>query len=181
MRGWKALCAAMLFTVAAVCAVAQKVSVQYNKQANFQEYRTYSWMPHGATSRPFFALDIEGAVDNQLQERGLQKLENGGDLLVTTYGSLSEGVNVSYNHDIYAMPGLDGPVTWANGTPVPGNSTASYVDKGTLIVDLVDRRAKQLQWRGTAKAKVDPEQKEKSFEIVENAVAKMFKQYPSTK
>ena len=180
MRISKTLCAAALLMFAAVCS-AQKVTVQYNKEADFKQYKTYSWVPHGATSRPFLSFDIEGAVDNQLQERGLQRLDIGGDLLVATYGSLSEGVNVSYNHDIYAMPGLDGPVTWANGTPVPGNSTASYVEKGTLIVDLVDRRAKQLQWRGTAKGKIDPEQKEKSLELVENAVAKMFKEYPSTK
>jgi len=157
---------------------AQKVTVQFNKQAHFNQYKTYSWLPHGAVGHPILAVDIIGAVDHQLQAKGLQLVRSNGDLLVNGYGSLSESMNVSFDVDVYAAPGLDGPITWANGTPRPGNSTSVVVDKGTLVIDLVDRHAKQLQWRGIAKAKVDPEEVEKSFEIVEKAVAKMFKDYP---
>jgi hypothetical protein len=46
------------------------------------------------------------------------------------------------------------------------------------VVDLVDRRAKQLKWRGTAKANLDPEQQEKSLETIEKAIVKMFREYP---
>jgi hypothetical protein len=49
------------------------------------------------------------------------------------------------------------------------------------VIDIADRKTKQLVWRGIAKAKLDPEQKEKSFEIAEKAVATMFKQYPGKK
>jgi hypothetical protein len=161
--------------------LAQKVTVDYNKKADFSQYRTYSWIPLDQAKHPMLALDLVGAVDEELQARGLHKLDTGGDLIVHGYGSLSEGMNVSYDVDIYAAPGLDTPINWENGTPRPGNSTAVYVDKGTLVIDIADRKTKQLEWRGIAKAKLDPEQKEKSFEIAEKAVAKMFKQYPGKK
>jgi hypothetical protein len=162
-------------------AQAQKINVQYDKKTDFSKYKTYTWMPHDAAARPILALDVYGAIDNQLKAKGLQKVDKGGDLVVNGYGSLDEGMNVSYDHDIYAAPGLDSPITWANGTPRPGNGVSIYVDKGTLVVDIADRQTKGLIWRGIAKAKVDPEQVEKTFEIAEKAVAKMFKEYPSPK
>jgi hypothetical protein len=162
-----------------MAAHAQKINVEYDKKTDFSKYKTYSWMPHGATGRPLLALDVYGAIDNQLKTKGLQKVDQGGDLVVNGYGSLNEGMNVSYDVDVYAAPGLDGPINWANGTPRPGNSTSVYVDKGTLVVDIADRKTKGIIWRGVAKAKIDPEQVEKSFEIAEKAVAKMFKEYPA--
>jgi hypothetical protein len=174
---WVITCLLMLGGVAQ----SQKVTVDYNKKADFSQYKTYSWIPLDQAKHPMLALDLVGAVDQELQARGLRKLDTGGDLIVHGFGSLSEGMNVSYDVDIYAAPGLDAPINWENGTPRPGNSTAVYVDKGTLVVDIADRKTKQLLWRGIAKAELDPEQKEKSFEIAEKAVAKMFKQYPSSK
>ena len=162
-------------------ASAQKVTVQYDKQCNFSQYKTYSWLPHDAAKYPMLALDIVGAVDRQLQSKGLKQVDSGGDLLVNGYGSLTEGMNVSYDIDVYAAPGLDGAINWANGTPRPGNSTSVYVDKGMLVIDLADRTQKLLRWRGMAKATVDPEQKEKAFEIAEKSVAKMFRDFPPSR
>jgi hypothetical protein len=169
---------ALLFLLWSCALQAQKVKVEYDKTTDFKQYKTYSWMKQATSGYPFVKLDIIGAIDNQLAAKGLKQIDSGGDLLVTTVGSMTESTNVSYDVDVYAMPSLDGPINWASGTPRPGNSTSVYVDKGTLVVDIVDRQAKQLKWRGTAKAKLDPEQKEKSLEIIEKAIEKMFKEYP---
>jgi hypothetical protein len=181
MRDRRSICSLLGLFLLLPLARAQKVTVQCSPKTDFSSYRTYSWVPHSATAHPILALDIVDAIDRQLQAKGLQKRESGGDLLVNGYGSLSEGMNVSYDVDVYAAPGLDGPINWANGSPRPGNSTSVYVDKGTLVVDIADRQTKQLLWRGIAKAKVDPEQVDKAFEIAEKAVIKMFKSYPQPK
>jgi hypothetical protein len=76
-------------------------------------------------------MDIMGEVDNQLQAKGLTKTTDNPDLLVNAYGALDGSLNVSYDVNVYAMPGLD------------------------------------------------PDQQEKSLEIIEKAIIKMFKQYPS--
>ena len=135
-------------------------------------------MKLSATNHPFVQEDGVGAIDLQLKTKVLKKVDNKGDLLVNAYGSLDEGMNVASAVDGYALPNVDSPITWAYGVPVSATSTAVYVDKGTLVVDLADRRAKHLKWRGTAKANLDPDQQEESLEIIEKAVVKMFCDYP---
>jgi hypothetical protein len=158
---------------------AQKVKVEYDKKADFSQYKTYSWVKMGVGFHPTLQAETMEAIDQQLQAKGVKHVESGGDLLVNVMGSLSEGMNVSYDAEVYLMPGLDAPITWdANGAPI-GASTAVYVDKGTLVVDLVDRRAKQLKWRGTAKAALDPEHQEKWLAVIEKSLAKMFHEYPA--
>jgi hypothetical protein len=173
------VCLELLIVVWSAALHAQKVKVEYDKEVNFTLYKTYSWMKLGAAEYPLVQLDVVGAIDNQLTAKGLKKVDSGGDLLVNGVGSMNDSINVAYAVDVYAMPGLDAPISWANGMPVAGSSTAEFVAKGTLVVDLVDRQAKQLKWRGTAKASLDPEQQKKSLEIIEKAVVKMFKEYPS--
>jgi len=168
----------LLLLISVVSTYAQKIKVDYNKNVDFSRFKTYSWLMPKDPARPFVAMDVVGATDDELKARGLTKTQSGGDLIVSAYGSLNEGVNVSYDVDIYAMPGLDGNINWANGTPRPGNSSAVYIDKGTLVVDLADRASKQLVWRGIAKANLDPDQQEKAMETIEKSIAKMFKQYP---
>jgi hypothetical protein len=171
-------CLGLLIVICSAALHAQKVKVEYDKTADFTRYKTYSWMKLGAAQYPFVQMDVVGAIDNQLAAKGLKKVDSGGDLLVNGIGSMTDSMNVSYVVDIYAMPALDLPITWVNGAPVASNSTAVDVDKGTLVVDLVDRQAKQLKWRGTAKANLDRQEQEKSLEIIEKAVVKMFKEYP---
>jgi len=166
------------FLLVGILAQAQKVKVEYDPNVDFTPYKTYSWMKLSATNHPFVQEDVVGAIDLQLKAKGLKKVDSGGDLLVNGYGSLNEGINVAYAVDGYALPNVDSPITWAYGVPVLATSTSVYVDKGTLVVDLADRRAKQLKWRGTAKANLDPDQQEKSLEIIEKAVVKMFRDYP---
>src|SRR5262249_55144217 len=141
--------------------------------------KTYMWMKQGATDYPFVAMDIRGEVDKQMQARGLTAVQSAPDLLVNAYGGMDGAMNVSFDHDIYALPGLDGPIWWADGSPlIAGNSTSVFVDKGTLVIDVVDRNLKKLKWRGIAKGNLDPEQQEKSLEIIEKSIIEMFRQYP---
>jgi hypothetical protein len=159
---------------------AQKIRVEYNKKQDFSGFKTYSWMKQSANSHPFMVMDIVGEVDDQLQAKGLTKTTDNPDLLVNAYGALDGSLNVSYDVNVYAMPGLDGP-WWDEGNPgaIGHGSDAVLIDKGTLVIDVVERSAKKLRWRGVAQANLDPDQQEKSLEIIEKAIIKMFKQYPS--
>jgi hypothetical protein len=119
-----------------------------------------------------------GAVDEQLQAKGLKRIERGGDLIVAAYGAIDSDLNVAYRPEIYSMPGLTGPVWWANGMWVPGSSSAVYIKQGTLVVDIADPHQKRLKWRGIAQMKLDSQKKEKNFERVNEAIEKMFRKYP---
>jgi tmRNA-binding protein len=52
---------------------------------------------------------------------------------------------------------------------------------GTITVDLVDARKKELVWRATAKGKMDYDKREKLLEQANKAVAEIFKKYPPPK
>ena len=78
----------MCLLLLAVPAFAQKIKVDYNKSIDFSRYKTYSWLMPKDPARPFVAMDIVGATDDELKARGLTKTPSGGDLIVSAYGSL---------------------------------------------------------------------------------------------
>ena len=156
---------------------AQDVKVEYNKEEDFSRVKSYSWAPK---ERPFLALHINGSVDEQLQARGVKNAEDGADLIVAAYGALDTDMSVSFNPSTYVMPGLEGPVWWTTGAVViPGNSTAVFIKKGTLVVDIADIHTKQLKWRGIAKVDLNPKKQEQALDLIYKSVVKMFQDYPS--
>jgi len=50
---------------------------------------------------------------------------------------------------------------------------------GTLIVDIYDVKAKELVWRGMGQDTLNEKNSQKNMQMVDKAVAKMFKKYPS--
>jgi hypothetical protein len=161
-------------------AFAQKVKVEYDKKNDFSRFKTYNWArKNDEYLRPFLAAVVIGATDHNLQEKGLKKVESGGDLVVSPYGSLDTEMSVVGRPDIYYFPPIYGGAWWGQSYYyVPGTSTATILKKGMLVIDLADPHSKQLQWRGIATANLDATQKEKSLQVIEKAVAKMFKDYP---
>ena len=58
-----------------------------------------------------------------------------------------------------------------------GNTTVT-IHKGQLVVDLIDGANKKLVWRGMSQQNLEMHNKNKLIDQVNNAIAKMFKQYP---
>ena len=159
---------------------AQDVKVEYNKDEDLSRFKSYSWAPKESYERPLLALHIKGSVDEQLQARGVKNVETGADLIVAAYGALDTDMSVSFNPSTYVMPGLEGPVWWTTGAVViPGNSTAVFIKKGTLVVDIADIHTKQLKWRGIAKVDLNPKKQEQALDLIYKSVVKMFQDYPS--
>jgi hypothetical protein len=157
---------------------AQEIKVEYNPKDDFSTFKEYSWITQDYYQHPLLALNIMGAIDEELQAKGLRRVDQGGDLIVAAYGAIDSDLNMAYRPEIYSMPGLTGPVWWANGMWVPGSSSAVYIKQGTLVVDIADPHLKRLKWRGIAHMKLDPEKREKNFERVNKAIEEMFRKYP---
>jgi len=62
-------------------------------------------------------------------------------------------------------------------TGMYGNTTVT-IHKGQLVVDLIDAANKKLVWRGMAQQNLAAHNKNKLLDQVNNAITKMFKQYP---
>lgn len=163
---------AAIIVLAAACAVvplwAQQVTADWDKAANFAAFKTYAWtegtVPQGAN--PLMVQRIQSAIEAELSAIGIQKVERDPDLLVAFHGATKE--NVSLQQWGYA-PRFGG-----------GQIDVQKVLVGTLIVDIVDARAKQLVFRGTASDTIsdNPQKNEKK---IHKAVEKVFQKYPGAK
>lgn len=179
--GYKALYVLALLIVVPHYISAQKVKVEYNPKDSFKRFRTYSWALQESYQRPLLAMHVVGAIDEQLQAKGLTRIDTGGDLIVTAYAALDSDLNVAYRPEIYAMPGLTGPAWWTQGVWVPGNSTAVYIKKGTLVVDIAEPQTKQLKWRGIGKSTLDSTNHKRSMDKINKSIEKMFRDFPAHK
>ena len=166
----------VFFLFVVVCAYGQDVHYNYDRGANFGGFKTYQWVQlPDAVSDQLIDRDIKRAVDEQLGQKGLTKVEKGADLYVGYHAliNLEKGVNLS------ALGTRGAPGGWGgfdNGTVTGQTST---IRVGMLLVDLYDASKKQLIWRGDANKTIDlKKDPAKNYKNLQKAVAKLFKNYP---
>ena len=194
---------ALLFVIAS--AYGQDVHYNYDRGANFQSYRTYQWVdlqrgpssppkvdvPAGLPNLPIgpppmggsnvqvdqlLDQDIQRAVDAQLAEKGLTKVDKGGDLLVGYQAAVHEERSIN-------LWGSGGGGWWGGGPGWSGfdsvQGQTSTIPIGTLVVGLYDPARKQLIWRGDASKTVDlKKDPNKNYSNLQKAMVKLFKNYP---
>ena len=159
-----AIAAALLLTPAIVSA--QKIATDWDKTATFTGYQTYTLVrgeiPTGAS--PLMVQRIEAAVESELSALGLLKTDKGADLSIAYHAATR--ADVSLQSWGYAP-------RWGGG-----QVDVNRVVTGTLMVDVVDAKAKKLVWRATASDTVsdNPQKNEKK---IHKAVEKMFEKYPT--
>jgi hypothetical protein len=93
------LCAVIM----SISAQAQKINVVYDKQTNFAQYKTFAWAPQGAVAHPMLAANIVGAIEQELQARGLQKVnvQDNPGLIIKIYGSIDQDSTLYSNDPLY--------------------------------------------------------------------------------
>ncbi len=164
---------------------AQKVSVGYDKSADFSKYKTYMWaQPTKPPTRPMLYAVIEGTIDYELKAKGLARTESNGDLIVAPAGGMEFGINQATGTPILPIyggqPAAIDATMWT-GAGGPGSLMAPYVPEGTLMINLVDRAANKVIWTGTVKQKLDMENKTKSLKLIDKAIVKLLKEFPPRK
>jgi len=171
----------LLFAVllAVTHAYTQEVRYNYDRTTNFSSYKTYHWIdlpgPGGAIPDRLIDADIKRAIDEQLTQKGLTRVEKGGDLTVAYHAILREekGINLS------ALGTGNGPWGWSGFSSGTVTGQTSTITSGTLLVDFYDSTKRQLVWRGDAtkslNLKRDPE---KNYKDLQKSMAKLFRNYP---
>jgi len=71
----------VVFVVALGTAFAQQVKPDFDHQANFSRYKTYSWQEIKPANSLWDAR-IKGAVDAQLAAKGWTQVDSGGDVAI---------------------------------------------------------------------------------------------------
>src|SRR6266478_607116 len=153
-------------------AFAQHVQTDFDHQANFAQYKTYSWQE----VKPANSLRddrIKSAVDAQLAAKGWTKVDSGGDVAVVAIKTTQTQRTLQTFYD-----GFGGGWRW-RGFGGMGEATTTEQDykEGTLVVDLYNAKTQQLIWRGSAEDTVS-DKEAKNEKNLDKGVAKMFKDFP---
>jgi hypothetical protein len=161
-------------------ALAQKVSYDYEKTADFKSYKTYAHKDGTKVGQELIDQRIVAAIDEQMKLKGFTLSQSNPDVVVVYHMAFDKQKDISTFSSGYG--GGYGPYGygwgggWAGGT---SHTSVRDILVGTLVVDMADVKKNQLVWRGMAVKEVNtqanPEKRDKS---ITNAMKKVFKKYP---
>ena len=175
------LSALILFSLSSTT-FAQKIKVGYDKSVDFSRYKTYTWAePAMPPTRPMLYSTVVASVDENLQSRGMQRVDKNGDLTLNPAGGIEYGISGVAGTPILSTYGTQpaaADATMWTGAGGTANLTSSYVPQGTLQLQFVDRSSNKVVWNGMVSEKLDVENKKESLDRIYKAIAKLIKQYP---
>ena len=144
-------------------ASAQQSYVDFDKEADFESYKTFTWVQSDedlSESSPLWHERVRNGITERMVEGGMTEVTGDEipDVYVTYYASQSQTTRVITDHMGYGYGGGYGGVYGSRyghrggymGMGM-GTSTSRVVtyDKGTLVIDIWDAEKKEMVWRGT--------------------------------
>jgi Domain of unknown function (DUF4136) len=163
----------LLVLALGICALLlADVKTDYDHQANFGKYHTYSWLKVQASDQ-LWQERIQRDVDSSLQEKGWQMVASGGDASVSAFGHTQNEQTMETFYD-----GFGGGWRWRGfGGEGLATTTVENTPVGTLTVDIFDTQSKQLLFRATATNTLSGSA-EKNEKKLASTVQDMFKHFP---
>jgi hypothetical protein len=174
------LASAMLAALTAACSSGPTIRSEVDPTADFAAYRTFGFFAPFGLDREGYGTPVGNlvrtAVRAELTRRGLQYVDEGGDL------QINAGGNVVDKQRVDTVPGTHGYYGYRHGRY---GMWAGYDDvvvtdyqEGTLTIDAVDRARKQMVWSGIAVGRVTEATREQRDQIVPAVVAEIFATFP---
>lgn len=166
----------LLFVLASCSSI--RVNSDYDKQVNFAPFKTYAFHKTGIDKVEISDLDkkrILRAIDETMTAKGFTKSDN-PDLLISFFTKEREEVSVSQFNAGWGYGWGWGwnPYLWG------GNTTVSRHTEGTLYIDIIDAKKKELIWQGEGEGVLTKDTHKKD-EVIKEFVAKILEQYPPQK
>lgn len=149
-------------------------SYDYDTAVDFARFRSFALLPTPDSNADVSELAykrLAQAIESQLIAKGLTRQDDDPDLRVAIQVGSRTRVQVTdmgYRYGAYEY-----------GYFGPRDVDVYQYEEGMLIVDLVDARSDALVWRGRAtRALPSSPSPERSTELVNEVVAKLFEPYP---
>jgi hypothetical protein len=151
---------ALLFGPSA-CTSAARVGVtnDFDHAVNFRAFKTWAWYPQqpkDAEGGPakgyesFLDKRMRAAVAAEMTAKGLTEVTTAPDIFVAYSARVEDKQQVSPYYN-----GLGYPYGYGYGYYGRGYSPVTQYKAGTVVIDIIDARRKELAWRGTGQAQVD--------------------------
>jgi Domain of unknown function (DUF4136) len=168
-----ALTAMMMFSLAGRLS-AQQVKTDYDRNANFGQYKTYSW--EQVKTKDALNVDrIKASVNAALAAKGWTQVESGGDVSIVAMEITHNQQTLNTFYD-----GFGGGWGWrrfGGGGFGEATTTTETYRVGTLVVDMFDTKTKTLIWRGASTDTISSNS-DKNIKNLDKGVEKMFKNFP---
>ncbi|MDC1161965.1 DUF4136 domain-containing protein [Tenacibaculum sp.] len=169
MKLLKPLLIVILITLTSCSTV--KVATDYDTKVDFNQYKTFAFYKKGIDKAPISDLDkkrIMRAIEAELLANGMTKSST-PDILVSLFTKSRERVNINDNRfNGFYYPWYYGP------SPV----TVSQYTEGTLFIDLIDGKTKELVWQGIGTGALRMSNVEKKEARIKEFVAEIMAKYP---
>jgi hypothetical protein len=143
------------------CTPAARVGVtnDFDHAVNFRAFKTWAWypqQPRDAEGGPakgyesFLDKRMRAAVAAEMTAKGLTEVSTAPDIYVAYSARVEDKQQVSPYYN-----GLGYPYGYGYGYYGRGYSPVTQYKAGTVVIDIIDARRKELAWRGTGQAQVD--------------------------
>jgi hypothetical protein len=169
----------LLFLFVLVSCSSVQVATDYDKNVDFANYKSFAFFKSGIDKVEISDLDkrrILNAIDAELTAKGITKSEN-PDLLVNIFTKSRQQVDVNQFNAGWGYGWGWGWNPWMWGGR---STTVSTTTEGTLYIDLIDARKKELIWQGEGVG-VLTQNINKKDERIKEFVKKILEKYPPGK
>ena len=161
-----------------------RVAADYDKEAQFSEYKTFAFFKTGIDKAEISDLDkrrILRAIEAELLAKGFTKSEK-PDLLVSLFTKSQQRVDVYNNAWGMGAWGWGGWGPWGGFGPGWGwgwnqQPNVSTSVQGHLYIDLIDADKKEMVWQGMGTGYLTRNM-EKKEERIKEFVSKIMEKYP---
>lgn len=159
------------------------VDVQYDDEIDFNQYKTWTWLPGAGafTGRerlddPRFESGVKATISGRLFERGYRQDNTQPNLFINYYASI-EDIDEDVIEDKY--DGLYSP-DYQMELPESEKKKKRQWEEGTLFIFVFDSQTKQVVWYGSAQAEVYGEMPDKMRgDRIKKAIGMMMEDFPA--
>ena len=169
MKTLKFLSVFFLVIILASCS-SVRVNADYDKKANFTNYKTFAYLKSGIDKVEISDLDkkrILNSIEEVMISKGFTKSEN-PDILISIFTKERERVDVYQNYGF----GWGWNPYWGMGY-----TNVMTSPEGTLFIDIIDAKTKELVWQGEGSGYLTKDTEKKDARIKE-FVSRILEQYP---
>lgn len=171
MKAVPIVCIASLIALMLGCATTS-VNYDYDKEFDFSTFKTYDWMttPQNVRADEFLLKRVKSALSRELRAKGISLTLDNPDFFVALHGSRENKVQVTdwgYSYGPFERRIRESKIE------------VSQYEQGTLLVDFVEAKTKQMVWRGIASRVLEPDLAPQEKErLINEAVTEMMKNFP---
>ncbi len=179
-----ALAAAALLLVGCATTPTATIRSTVDSSADFSQYRSFGFVEKLGTDTANYeslvSASLKNAARRQLELRGLTYSATSPDLLVNFNGKLDEKLRVTQTPSVTMGMGYYGyrGGIYSTWPMYPQETNVDQYTQGTLNVDVVDARRRQLVWEGVAVGRVTEKTRDNIPAAVDALMPEIFAKFP---